>query len=188
MISSTDVLSLLGPLKHLHETIRSAVVEACEREAVESLSSVAREEEGDTIYAVDRVSEELLIDFFEREIASIAPVVLIAEGLQGGQVVLPEGAMETDAVWRVIVDPIDGTRGLMYQKRSGWILTGVARNRGEETNLSDIELAVQTEIPLVKQHLSDCLWAIRGQGARAERYNRITRERTSLRLQPSREP
>ena len=42
-----------------------------------------REEEGDTIYAVDRVSEDLLIDFFEREIASVAPVVLIAEGLQG---------------------------------------------------------------------------------------------------------
>jgi len=76
----------------------------------------------------------------------------------------------------------------MYQKRSAWILTGVARNHGEETNLSDIELAVQTEIPLVKQHLSDCLWAIRGQGAHAERYNRLTEGRTPITLQPSREP
>ena len=33
--------------------------------------------------------------------------------------------------------------------------------------LADIELAVQTEIPLVKQHLSDELWAVRGQGAAA---------------------
>ena len=187
MISSltTDLQSLIEPIRHLHEMIRGAVVEACEREALESLSSVVREEEGDTIYAVDRVSEDLLIDFFEREIASVAPVVLIAEGLQGGQMVLPHGAMEADAVWRVIVDPIDGTRGLMYQKRSGWVLTGVARNRGEDTNLSDIELAVQTEIPLIKQHLSDCAWAVRGEGARAERFNRLTRERYEIHLRPS---
>jgi fructose-1,6-bisphosphatase/inositol monophosphatase family enzyme len=98
---------------------------------------------------------------------------------------LPEGANESDAVWRIIVDPIDGTRGLMYQKRSAWVLTGVAPNRGAETNLSDIELALQTEIPLVKQHLSDTLWAFRGEGARAERFNRLTGERTPVTLQPS---
>ena len=51
----------------------------------------------------------------------------------------------------------------MYQKRSAWILTGVAPNRGAATRLADIELAVQTEIPLVKQHLCDVLWAARGQ-------------------------
>ena len=44
---------------------------------------------------------------------------------------LPDGASEADCQWRVIVDPIDGTRGLMYQKRSAWILTGVAPNRGD---------------------------------------------------------
>jgi hypothetical protein len=47
-------------------------------------------------------------------------------------------------------------------------------------------LAVQTEIPLVKQHLSDQLWAARGQGAQAERYNRLTGERRGVELRPSR--
>ena len=42
----------------------------------------------------------------------------------------------------------------MYQKRPAWILTGVAPGPGPST-LADIELAVQTEIPLVKQHLCD---------------------------------
>ena len=93
---------------------------------------------------------------------------------------LPVGADESDAVWRVIVDPIDGTRGLMYQKRSAWVLTGVAPNRGAATNLDDIQLAVQTEIPLVKQHLCDVLWAMPGTGAHAERFNRLTRERADL--------
>lgn len=180
--------SLLPLLKKLHETIRDGVVEACEQSATEALAAVAREQEGDTIYAVDRVGEELLVDFFEREIAPLAPLVLIAEGLAHGKIVLPRGAQESDAQFRFIVDPIDGTRGLMYQKRSAWVLTGVARNHGEETNLSDIELAVQTEIPLVKQHLADCLWAIRGQGAHGERYNRLTGERAKISLRPSSEP
>ncbi|HEX3250451.1 MAG TPA: hypothetical protein VHS05_13555 [Pyrinomonadaceae bacterium] len=187
MRTMLELEALLPLIRKLHETIRDGVVEACERSATATLAAVAREEEGDTIYAVDRVGEDLLIDFFEREIATQYPVVLIAEGLSNGKVVLPRDTSESEAVLRIIVDPIDGTRGLMYQKRSAWILTGVARNHGEQTNLSDIELAVQTEIPLIKQHLSDCLWAMRGQGAHAERYNRLTGERSNLRLQPSRE-
>ena len=146
---------------------------------------MAREAEGDTIYAVDRVSEERIVSFFAREVAPHAPLVLIAEGLEGGRVVLPAGTPEGEAVWRVLVDPIDGTRGLMYQKLSAWILTGVAPNRGPATDLSDIVLAVQTEIPLVKQHLSDTLWASRGGGAFAERRNRITGETGALPLRPS---
>jgi fructose-1,6-bisphosphatase/inositol monophosphatase family enzyme len=176
---------LLQPLKRLHETIRQTVVDGCERMSLETMSAIVREEEGDTIYAVDYLTEDLLIDFFDREIASATPIVLIAEGLLGGNLVLPRGASEKSAVWRIIVDPIDGTRGLMYQKRSAWILTGVAPNRGTETNLSDIELAIQTEIPLIKQHLSDTVWARRGGGAHAERFNRLTKEVASIRLQPS---
>ncbi|HVQ38198.1 MAG TPA: hypothetical protein VMS31_11730, partial [Pyrinomonadaceae bacterium] len=107
-----DVRQLLGPIRKLHEHIRASVVAACERETSAELCAVVKEDEGDTIFAVDRVSEELLIEFFEREVAPQAPVVLIAEGLEGGQVTLPYGASENDAVWRVVVDPIDGTRGL----------------------------------------------------------------------------
>src|SRR6185369_5510320 len=152
----------------------------------EELSDVADDEsQGDTIYAIDRVSEETVVELFANEIATQAPIVLIAEGIAEGQLVLPVGASESEAVWRVIVDPIDGTRGLMYQKRSAWVLTGVAPNRGPETNLQDIELAVQTEIPLVKQHLSDALWAIRGAGVQAERFNRLTNERAPLSIRPS---
>jgi fructose-1,6-bisphosphatase/inositol monophosphatase family enzyme len=183
--SNKDCQSLLQPLKRLHETIRQQVVEACERSSMESLAAIALEAEGDTIYTVDRISEQLLIHL-AHEIAPATPFVLIAEGLPGGKTTLPPGTPEEDAVWRIIVDPIDGTRGLMYQKRSGWILTGVAPNRGTRTNLSHIELAIQTEIPLIKQHLSDCLWAIRARGVRVERFNRLTNERCDINLQPSR--
>jgi hypothetical protein len=66
------------------------------------------------------------------------------------------------------------------------VLTGVAPNRGEDTNLQDIELAVQTEIPLLKQHLCDMLWAIRGKGVKGERFDRLTGERKPLAPRPSR--
>ena len=184
--TTPDTASLLVPLRRLHERVRDAVIAACEQEALEDLARVDDDAtEGDTIYAVDRVSESVLIELFESEIAQIAPLILIGEGLPDGGVVLPKGKAESDAVWRVIVDPIDGTRELMYQKRSAWILTGVAPNRGDETNLRDIALAVQTEIPIAKQHLCDSLWAFSGAGAHAERYDRLSGERRPLRLKPS---
>jgi len=181
----SDIRKLLGPVRKLHEKIRATVIEACERATLGEMAKVVSEQEGDTIFALDRVSEEVLIEFVEHEVAPVAPVLLIAEGLFDGQITLPRGTAKSDVVWRIIVDPIDGTRGLMYQKRSGWILTGVAPNRGPGTNLNDIELAVQTEIPLVKQHLSDVLWAFRGESANAERFNRLTGEHSSFQLQPS---
>ncbi len=181
-----DIGALLAPLRLLHERVRETVIAACEQASLEDLSRVDDDaSQGDTIYAVDRVSENVLIELFESEIASIAPLILIGEGLPDGQVVLPRGTAEADAVWRVIVDPIDGTRELMYQKRSAWILTGVAPDRGDETNLQDIALAVQTEIPIAKQHLCDSLWAFRSAGAQAERYDRLSGDRQPLRLQPS---
>ena len=137
-----NLQALLPAIRTLHEHIRDAVVDTCERSASEELSSIVREQEGDTIYAIDRVSEELIVDFFAREVAPQASLVLIAEGLEGGQIVLPQGTSEESAIWRIIVDPIDGTRGLMYQKRSAWVLTGIAPNRGVDTDLADIELAV----------------------------------------------
>jgi hypothetical protein len=176
---------LLAPVQALHRRIRQDVVDACERAAVAALSGVAREEEGDTIYAVDVIAEHVLVDAIRQTIATReAPVRLVAEGLAGGEMFLPEGAAPESVRWVVIVDPIDGTRGLMYQKRPAWILTGVASGPGPHT-LADIELAVQTEIPLVKQHLSDEIWAVRGQGVAALRFDRLTGTGVPLQVRPS---
>lgn len=186
MTERPELNEILFKLRGLHAMIRDAVVSACEKRSVTDLASIASDDAGDTIYLIDRISEELIVEFVAERIAAAAPVVLIAEGLENGKIVLPAGVAASEAAWRIICDPIDGTRGIMYQKRSAWILTGVAPNKGEATSLADIELAVQTEIPLVKQHLSDSFWAVKGQGASAERYNRLTGESTPIRLRPSR--
>jgi len=180
-----DSTWLLEPIRAIHEQIRGVVVSTCERSSQEQMSEIADDGAGDTIYAIDRVSDSVLLQLFEEQIASREPIVLVAEGFPDGKITLPRGTREQEAVWRVMADPIDGTRCLMYQKRSGWILTGVAPNRAEITTIADIELAVQTEIPLIKQHLCDTLWARKGWGARGERFNRLTTERTPLTPVPS---
>jgi fructose-1,6-bisphosphatase/inositol monophosphatase family enzyme len=177
---------LVAAVRRLHEQLRAAVIAAGERGAIGDLSRVANDAEGDTLYALDTVTEAPLVEFFERELAPRVPVALIAEGIPSGRLILPRGTSQADVRWHIIVDPIDGTRALMYQKRSGWILTGIAPNRGPATGLHDIEAAVQTEIPVGKQYLADVVWAIRGAGVQAERWNRLTDERTALTLWPSR--
>jgi len=182
-----DAAGLLTHLRAIHAAIRDAVIAACERSATEDLAAPLGEEGGDTIYVIDRVSERVLLEQFD-ELATRWSCVLVAEGLgPTGRMVLPLGTSADRAELLIIVDPIDGTRGLMYQKRPAWILTGVASNRGPATNLADIELAVQTEIPLLKQHLCDALWATGGDIG-GERLDRISGGTTALAPRPSRAP
>jgi fructose-1,6-bisphosphatase/inositol monophosphatase family enzyme len=184
----SEARHLLDAILELHDEVRDEVVSATERRHLETLSSVDRDRDGDTIYAIDVVGEEVVSRFAET-LAATHSFVLIAEGLPGGRRWCPKNGTspvdEASADWIVIIDPIDGTRGLMYQKRSAWVLTAVAPNRGPDTSLSDAVLAVQTEIPLVKQHLSDQLWALRGEGAQARRHNRLTGQSMPIRLTPS---
>ncbi|MEZ5366732.1 MAG: hypothetical protein R2748_31425 [Bryobacterales bacterium] len=70
---------------------------------------------------------------------------------------------------KLILDPIDGTRGLMYDKRSAWALAGLAPHRGAQTSLQDIQVAVMTELPTARQTEADQLSAIRGGGVRGRR-------------------
>ena len=86
------------------------------------------------------------------------------------------------AAWTVIVDTIDGTRGLMYDKRSAWCLAAVAPPDG---GLADIAAAAMTELPTAKQGAADQLSATRGGGLHAERVDLAGSGRTALEVWPS---
>jgi hypothetical protein len=176
---------LLTALREVHRRVSEAVLDACLSSSFEELCGEATSAAGDTVYAIDRIAERVMLDSMNEIVAAREPIMLIGEGVEGGAVTLPRGARTADARWRIIVDPIDGTRGLMFQKRPAWVLTAVAPNRGDATKLSDIQLALQTEIPLVKQHLCDSFWAIKGQGMHAERRNRLDGETVPFTPQPS---
>ena len=145
-----DPRPLLEPLLALHDAVRDELLVATERQRLDELALVRREEEGDTIYAIDVVSEHIVQRFAE-QLARQHSFVLIAEGLPGGLRVFPQGADEATATWRIIVDPIDGTRGIMYDKRPAFILAALAPQRGARTELRDIVVAAMTELPTSKQ-------------------------------------
>lgn len=177
--------AVVAAVQDIHRSIRESVVAAFERGHADfDPTEVVHDGLGDTIYAIDRVSEETLLGEVMRTMADLGPVELIAEGIgSDGIEILPPGARAEDIRWRLLVDPIDGTRGLMFQKRSGWILTGIAP--GDATRLRDCVAAVMTEIPLVKQYQSDQLTATRGGGVVATRTDRIAEETVPIVLNPS---
>jgi len=182
----TDFLTrALSRLKTIHLDMQKAITEHAHTHDITALSRVARVSESDTIYAIDESCEDILLSHCERW-GRQECFTLIAEGLgKNGMLNFPASTSPADAEFYLIFDPIDGTRGIMYDKRSAWILSGIAPNRGQETRLSDIELAIQTEVPLSKQYLADMLFAIRGRGAKGERMNLISGEVSEFYPRPS---
>ncbi len=180
----------IAKMRALHDQMRDTLLHhlrAEENAAQSTLSGVADVRGGDTIYTIDAHSEDILFAFCDQWASENGPFVLISEGIEGdGWRVFPESASETDATFLMIVDPIDGTRNIMYNKRSAWILSGIAPNRGRgTTTLADIACAVMTEVPTTRHLLSDQLWASTGSGANREACNVWTGERKTLPLRPS---
>jgi hypothetical protein len=178
--------AIVDRLKAFQSLVRDRVIAS---HSSESRHEVSRSSSADTIYAIDALIDPLLEAFCE-EWGRATSIVVVAEGLEDehgreGARVFPSGAQEADAAIRLIVDPIDGTRGLMYDKRSAWALAGVAPNNGPHTRLRDIEIAVMTELPTSKMGYADVLWAVRGNGAAGERIDLRTGESRPLRIAPS---
>ncbi len=122
----------------------------------------------DTIYYVDRLSEEAILDWFERHWPRAWPVEIVMEGLPDGSTTIPRGTPPERTIWKCLLDPIDGTRCLMYDKRAAWILAGLAPQRGRRNQLGDIVVAAMTELPTTKQGCADQLSAVAGRGVVAE--------------------
>ena len=80
----SDPRALLEPILELQAQVRDAIVAATERQQVEVLAAVDRDEPGDTIYAIDVVAEAVVTQFAET-LARDHSFVLVAEGLAGGR-------------------------------------------------------------------------------------------------------
>jgi fructose-1,6-bisphosphatase/inositol monophosphatase family enzyme len=172
-------------LRDLQVRIRDELRRQQERSELEELSRVELARDGDTIYRIDVHAEELLFEFC-REWSREMPFVLVAEGIEGsGARTFPDGSAAEEARFVLLVDPIDGTRSLMYNKRSAWSLAAVAPNLAAGCRLQDVQVAVQTELPTTRACLSDQLWAARGRGAQGETHNLITAARSVFTPRPS---
>ncbi len=150
------------------------------------LSAVSAQTAADTIYAIDRISEDAIVEWFESRWPMAEPVEVVMEGLDEGSLCFPRGTTADQTRWKCLLDPIDGTRGIMYDKRSAWALGGIAPQHGPDTMLSEIFVAAMTELPTSKQWRADQISAVRGQGLRTESVNVLDGSASALELQPSR--
>lgn len=176
----------IDQLRQMQREIRDVILRS---HSAGDLHETAKTTAADTIYKIDAHVEPIIERYCE-EWSKTAPLVLIAEGIEDengneGLKIFPHGAREEDAKVRLIVDPIDGTRQIMYDKRSAWSLAGVAPNKGPNTRLRDIEIAVMTELPTSKAGFGDVLWATRGGGAGGVRQNLFNNTEAPLRFSPS---
>jgi hypothetical protein len=159
---------------HARAAVRAALVERSRSE----MATVAAQAAADTIYGIDVVAETALLQFLEAH-QNEAPAFVLAGEFEEGEIIpFGKGAPQ----YRVLLDPIDGTRLLMHQKSSGWILAGIAPEKGEATRLADIFFALQTELPPPKQFYADILWTSSLASLSAARVNLLTGEPAPLSL------
>jgi hypothetical protein len=177
-------------LRTLALHLRTAVLTGMRAESIETLSQATVDRGGDTLYRLDEHGEQTLLTFCEQWGADL-PLLLVAEGLEGGARVFPAGTAPEHVGFTLIVDPIDGTRGLMYGKRSAWALFGIAPAPGADgwhPTLAAISVALQAELPTTRAALADVLWAARGAGTQAETHDLRTGTLRPFVPRPSRAP
>ncbi len=167
--------------QRLHQQLRSAAT-------WDELAISTGEMAGDRIYAIDRDVEDLILHEISRWPLDCFPLLLVAEGFgESGQLCfsgpsqrpLENTPNSASLKYRILMDPIDGTRMLMYDKRSAWFLAAVAPDRGDQTSLADVFASVMVELPPSKQNLADCFTATCGHGTNGFRVDVTEAENNS---------
>ncbi len=162
---ASDPEQLRTLLLELGEHLRDAVIAARTSSAHRSLTEVVDEVEADVIYGIDRVGDDAVLEWFAERWSADEPVRLVMEGIDDHRMVtFPPNTGLADLVWTCVIDPIDGTRNLMFDKRPAWVLTAIAPGAGAHLGLQDIVVAAMVEIPVVKQWRADQYSAVRGRG------------------------
>ena len=169
----------------LQNHIRDAVADARHAHA-KSFAKIAAVTQADTIYQIDKISEAAILNWFEKNWPRAMPIELVMEGIEDGEIVtFPHGTPVKKTAWKCILDPIDGTRCIMYDKRSAWSLAGIAPQRGARTNVADIVVAAMTELPTTKQLRSDQFSAVRGGPLRSTAFDQPGGPARKLTVHPS---
>jgi fructose-1,6-bisphosphatase/inositol monophosphatase family enzyme len=188
--SARDFQRLRELLCDLQDSIRDGVARARRGASTEALAAVHAVTAADTIYRIDKVSETVIERWFARHWPREWPVEVVMEGVSEQRpLTFPERTDVKRTRWKCILDPIDGTRGLMYDKRAAWALGAVAPQKGPRTSLSDVVVAAMTEIPASKQWRADQISAVKGcgrAGVVAESVDARSGRRSPLKIGPSR--
>jgi fructose-1,6-bisphosphatase/inositol monophosphatase family enzyme len=154
-------------LFELQQRIRDALRRSMAAQSTDVLARRERDGAGDTTFGIDVDAERILLPYCE-DWGKRACFDLVAEGFGEAPVRFGRGGA-SGPEFCLIVDPIDGTRGLMFDKRSAWSLAAIAP--ADDRRLGAIACAAMTELPTTRQGAADRLCARRGRGARGERID-----------------
>ena len=187
-IPSPEVL--LERLREMHGFVRQAVL-ADRHDAIvggtvgagDRAQPVDGDGATDFTFAPDRIAEDRIAEYCRQWAADEGPLRLVTED---ADVVFPAGARAAEARFRVLVDPIDGTRVFLRDLRSAWTISAVVpekpgagpghrRPGGEEEasgepTLADTIAALQTELPVTRQEIAEVLATAEGTPPRIERW------------------
>jgi hypothetical protein len=173
-------------LLDLGDHVRQCIIDVRRANDAADLAAISRESVADTIYGIDRISEDAIAAWFPNHWPATIPVELVMEGIDPRHpVTFPAKIPPDETEAKIILDPIDGTRGIMYDKRAAWFLAGAAPQRGSETKLSEIDVAVMAELPITKQWRVDRFSAIRGRGLYSDSVDIFTGEILARSVRPS---
>ncbi len=166
-------------LVELGVVVRGALAQA--RRGGLAMAAPVAQQGGDTIFAVDRHVEHHMISAMEKWDSDCMPLELVAEGLgENGRTILGSGVPK----WRLIIDPIDGTRGIMYDKRSAWFLAALVPG-DRPARLARCVVSAIVELPTSKQRFADHFVAVAGSRTRGVRVDLVDGSAVELRCLPS---
>jgi hypothetical protein len=187
LLTSADKETLRQALCALQRFMLETILDARNEHTNDELSVIAETTAADVIYAIDAIADQAIHTWFAANWRAEWAVQIIMEGLDDTHALcFPSGTTAEQTVLKCIIDPIDGTRGIMYDKRSAWILAGIAPQRGAANTLADIQVAAMTEIPTTRQWRADQLSATRGGGMLATAFDvRNNFKQAPIQLQPS---
>ncbi|MFT4541569.1 MAG: hypothetical protein ACI841_000219 [Planctomycetota bacterium] len=168
------------PLAHLADRMRtaarSALNEALQQPELSDFATPTGRGVGDWTFALDDGPEAVLSEWLE-ECAREAPLSLLTEdagwrhrgpGPRAGTTVELDGFDHGGA--RIAVDPVDGTRNLMFDLRPAWSVLSFAGPGPNEPRFADLSAGMVSEIPASGARSYRRLWAVRGAGCERERY------------------
>ena len=137
---------------------------------LDGVTKVVGQGAGDLTFAIDVVAEEAVERWF-RAVAAEAPLSLLTEDTgwrHWGP--SPSGRVQELAGFdhggpRIALDPIDGTRNVMHDLRSAWVVVSLAGPGLGEPGFQDLLYGAISEIPDSRGATARELDAIAGEGA-----------------------
>ena len=163
-------------------SVAHRVHQSLRQQTIEQRSAVFKEGDDDLIFTIDRDVEEVIVPIVQRFAPELGGVHLLAEGIGEDT----KGVrMGVNPKVKIIMDPIDGTRGIMYDKRSAFFLAAAAPDHGDNTMLSHAEVAVMVELPNSRSVLADVVYCIKGEGVKMYTLNLETGEKQARLAMPS---